>query len=56
MKDALLIVLAVVLIVCPYALITLGVFMITGSMGWALVTLGALILMTVLVVGLVANR
>lgn len=55
MKDALLILLAVLLIVCPYALVTLGVYLLAG-MGWALISLGVLILLTVLVGVIVAMK
>lgn len=55
MKDALLVVAAVFLIICPYALVALGVYLLAG-MGWALVSLGVLILLTVLVAVLVARR
>ena len=55
MKDALLVVAAVLLIVCPYALVTLGVYLLAG-MGWALISLGVLILLTVLVTVLVVQR
>ena len=46
-RDVLLGVLAVVLVVSPYLLITVGVYMITGILGWALIALGALILISV---------
>jgi hypothetical protein len=55
MRDALLVVAAVFLIVCPYALVTLGVYLLAG-MGWALISLGVLILLTVLVTVLVVQR
>lgn len=55
MKDVLLMLLVVALIACPYALVTVGVFMLTGELGWALITLGGLILATVLVALVVAS-
>jgi hypothetical protein len=47
--------LVVALVALPYALVTVGVFMLTGEMGWALITLGGLILATVLVALVVAS-
>lgn len=55
MMQFLTILLVVLLVVCPYALVTLGVYLLAG-MGWALISLGVLILLTVLVTVLVVQR
>lgn len=47
MRDVMLGLLAVVLVVSPYLLITVGVYMLTGILGWALIALGVLILVSV---------
>jgi hypothetical protein len=56
MKDALLVIAVTLLIVCPYALIAGGVLMLTGELGWAFITLGGLILLTVFAIALVKER
>lgn len=50
MKDVLFMVAGVFLLVLPYALITLGVYTLTGEIGWAMIILGVLILATVFAV------
>lgn len=47
MRELLLMFLAVLIVAAPYALITLGVYMITGILGWALIALGSMILISV---------
>jgi uncharacterized membrane protein len=55
MKTALSVLMVLLLISIPYALVTFGVYLLAG-LGWAMVALGLLILVTVLVVFLVAQR
>jgi hypothetical protein len=56
MRDFLLVLAVILLIISPYALVAGGVLMLTGELGWAFITLGVLILVTVFGVAVVVNR
>ena len=56
MKNALILLLMCIVIAIPYALVTVGVGVITGDVGWAMVTLGVLVFLTAIGVAVAVTR